>query len=176
MNDQTTNKDGATKQEEIVMQLSGCKNLQYVKLVLQYNAYDTDATVEALVAEFNANGGFSFEVDEKDGAVEAGGEVKSEVPESASHIVEDASAPAAEVIPEKRSKAVMKENQTPAEMTLSELRRKTDLSNKDRKLLRQLEKKEKEGKKEKRKEKAKTRPRGNDGPDLPQDDVGSIAI
>lgn len=48
--------NGATKQEEIVMQLTGCKNLEYVKLVLQYNSYDTDATVESLVAESNANG------------------------------------------------------------------------------------------------------------------------
>jgi hypothetical protein len=48
------------------MQLSGCKNLEYVKLILQYNAYDTDATVEALVAEYNASGGFSFEEEEKE--------------------------------------------------------------------------------------------------------------
>jgi hypothetical protein len=42
------------------MQLTKCENREYVRLMLRYNAYDTDATVESMLAEFHANGNFIF--------------------------------------------------------------------------------------------------------------------
>jgi hypothetical protein len=60
-------------------------------------------------------------------------------------------------------------------MELIQISYSNELTNRERKLLRQLEKKEENGKKDKKKEKPKTKGSQN-GPDLPADDVGSIAI
>jgi hypothetical protein len=52
----TDSLSSAEKQEDIVMQLTKCQNREYVKMMLKYNVYDTDATVESMLAEFHATG------------------------------------------------------------------------------------------------------------------------